>query len=201
MWVYSGLDFERDLRLTRTFEAFYRYGFALTGSLFGAWALSLQKDELERLGLEASIPPLMWVGYSFVLHAAAAGLIVPEAGFFPADILNDRVVFEATGLPVRLWTGVSGAIVAFFILDSLDVFDAEFQRRIEDANRQRAVMGERLRIARDLHDGIIQTLYAVGLSLEGLCSAEKTETNRLQTRSARSCAQSTGRSRMCASTS
>lgn len=167
-WARSGLDWEADLKLTRDFEALYRYGFALTGSLLGAWALSLQKEELERLELHASIPPLMWVGFSLVLHAAAAGLVVPEASFFPANLLNDRAVFEATGLPVRLLTGVSGAIVAFFILDSLDVFDAEFQRRLETANRLHAVMGERLRIARDLHDGIIQTLYAVGLSLEGL---------------------------------
>jgi len=167
-WAKNGLDWETDLRLTRTFEAFYRYGFALTGSLFGAWALSLQKAELERLELDASIPPLVWVGYSLLLHGAAAGLIVPEGSFFPASVLNDRLVFEWTGLPVRFLTGLSGAIVAFFILDSLDVFDAEFQRRLEAANRLQAVMGERLRIARDLHDGLIQTLYAVGLSLEGL---------------------------------
>lgn len=166
--VRTGLQWELDLRLTRHFEVLYRIGFAFTGSVAGAWALSLQREELERLELQASIPPLMWVGFSLLLHGIAAGLIVPEGSFFSSYFLTDRMVFEWTGLPVRLLTGASGAVVAFFILDSLDVFDDEFQRRIDAANRLQAVMDERLRIARDLHDGIIQTLYAVGLNLEGL---------------------------------
>src|SRR5690606_12708900 len=115
------------------FEIVYRYAFALVGSLVTAWALYLQRSELERLDLNASIPPLQWVGYSFVLHAIAAGLLVPEAPFFPANIINDRALFELTGIPARFFTGVSGAIVAVSMLVSLDVFDKEFERRLDAA--------------------------------------------------------------------
>src|SRR5690606_13598186 len=120
-------------------------------------------------------PPLRWVGASFLIHALAAGLIVPEAGFFPANIINDRMFFEVTAVPARLFTGVSGAIVAVSMLLSLEVFDVEFARRIDAARQLHTLMHERTRIARDLHDGIIQTLYGVGLALEGLSLSERTE--------------------------
>lgn len=157
-----------DLTSLLPFEIAYRYGFAFTGSLLAAWALSLQREELRRLNLESAIRPTLWVAYSFVLHAFAAGLLVPEAGFFPASVVNDREFFALTGIPVRLFTGISGAITGIFILINMDVFDVEFNRRIEEARRLRAVVEERTRIARDLHDGIIQTLYALGLAMEGV---------------------------------
>jgi len=164
----GSVDPVHDLTSLRPFEIAYRYGFAFTGSLVSAWALSLQREELRRLKLESAIRPTMWVAYSLVLHAFAAGLLVPEAGFFPANVLNDRAFFAFTGIPVRLFTGISGAITGVFILINMDVFDVEFNRRIEEAKRLRAVVEERTRIARDLHDGIIQTLYALGLALEGV---------------------------------
>lgn len=171
-YVWASLRGESSFRMSEDthlyFEIAYRYAFAFIGSLVAAWALAMQRDELEHLGLKSSIRPLQWVGYSFVLHAIAAGLIVPEAPFFPANIINDQLLFEATAIPVRLFTGISGAIVAVFLLVSLEVFDAELARRLDEARQLYTVMRERTRIARDLHDGIIQTLYAVGLNLEGV---------------------------------
>ncbi len=40
------------------------------------------------------------------------------------------------------------------------------QARVQEQQNQMAVLGERNRIARDLHDGIVQYVYALGLSLE-----------------------------------
>lgn len=162
------VDPVHDLESLLPFEIAYRYGFAFTGSLVAAWALAQQREELLRLNLEPAIRPTLWVAYSLVLHAFAAGLLVPEAGFFPANVVNDRAFFALTGIPVRLFTGISGAITGVFIVINLDVFDLEFNRRVEEANRLRAVVEERTRIARDLHDGIIQTLYALGLAMEGV---------------------------------
>lgn len=164
----GSVDPVHDLTSLRPFEIAYRYGFAFTGSIVSAWALSMQRDELRELKLESAVRPTLWVAYSFALHAFAAGLLVPEGGFFPANVLNDRAFFALTGIPVRLFTGISGAITAVFLLINLEVFDVEFNRRIEEARRLRAVVEERTRIARDLHDGIIQTLYALGLAMEGV---------------------------------
>lgn len=150
------------------FEVAYRYGFALTGSFISAWALYNQQRQLRRLNLEVSVPPLRWVGIAIAAHGVAAALSVPEVGFFPASLINDDAFFVWTGLPARLFTGLSGAIIAIFMVVVLDVFDLEIHRRVEGSRRMQAVVDERLRIARDLHDGIIQTLYALGLGLEGV---------------------------------
>lgn len=164
--IFGVVDPARDLETVRPFEIAYRYCFALTGSLLSAWGLMRQKDELERLDLRESVQPLKWVGYALVLHGVAAGLFGPEADFFPANMINASALFSTTGIPARVWTGVSGMIVAIFMVISLDVFDVELGRRLETNRRVQAVLEERLNIARDLHDGIIQTLYALGLHLE-----------------------------------
>lgn len=167
--LFTGaIDPVRDPEAFRPYEVIYLYGFALTGSLIAAWALHLQQAELRSLGLASSVPHLRWVGFSMILHAFAVGATVPELGIFPANVFNDEGFLAVTGIPARILTGISGAVMAVFIMISLEVFDNEFQRRIDEAQRVRAVLGERVRIARDLHDGIIQTLYALGLSLEGV---------------------------------
>src|SRR5690606_24409016 len=71
-----------------------------------------------------------------------------------------------TGLPIELWRGLAGLAITLFFTRMLEVFDIEQARRIEQAERVEAVLEERDRIARELHDGIIQRLYAVGLNLE-----------------------------------
>ena len=75
-------------------------------------------------------------------------------------------MFRWTGLPIELWRGLSGLAITLFFTRMLEVFDIEQARRIEQAERVEAVLEERDRIARELHDGIIQRLYAVGLNLE-----------------------------------
>jgi signal transduction histidine kinase len=52
-------------------------------------------------------------------------------------------------------------MVAF--IHALDVFDVETARRIEEMEQQQILSVERDRIARDLHDGVIQKVYTAGL--------------------------------------
>lgn len=183
--VFGRLDPTGGPQAFVAFEIAYRYGFAFTGSIVSARALFSQREELRRLELDSPAHPLHWAGYAFILHGVASGLIVPEAAFFPANLLNNHVLFAVTGLPVRLFTGLSGAIVAALILVNLEVFDEELHRRIEEHRRVRAVLEERMRIARDLHDGIIQSLYALGLNLEGILFAldDAAEATRAEIRS------------------
>ena len=70
--------------------------------------------------------------------------------------VDGRVVRDSHGIPVRM-TGTN--------------YDITERQRMEDTLRQRehalrAAVEERERISHDLHDGILQSLFAVGLALE-----------------------------------
>lgn len=147
-------------------DAWARYLLAFPGALMTCYGLSRQADEFRRMGTPRLLNMLRMSVLSFALFAVAGGLMVPHAEFFPARYINTGAVFRWTGLPIELWRGLSGLAITLFFTRMLEVFDIEQARRIEQAERVEAVLEERDRIARELHDGIIQRLYAVGLNLE-----------------------------------
>jgi signal transduction histidine kinase len=102
----------------------------------------------------------------------------PESSGFPP---NHPPMRSLLGVPIR----VGGTIVGNFYLtekadavefgeddqELVEMFAGHAGIAIQNARLHRevqslAVVGERLRISRDLHDGIIQSIYAVSLSLE-----------------------------------
>ena len=56
--------------------------------------------------------------------------------------------------------------MAVAVIRSLELFERETDRALADARRRELLLRERERIGRDLHDGIIQSIYAAGLHLE-----------------------------------
>lgn len=143
-----------------------RYLLAFFGALITCYALLLQAEELRERNMEALLPHLRVGVFSFALYAVAGGLMVPASPFFPANVLNSDVFFQLTGLPIQIPRAIAGLFMAYSIVRILEIFDIESARRLEEAERTRAIWQERDRIARELHDGIIQSLYAVGLNLE-----------------------------------
>jgi signal transduction histidine kinase len=94
------------------------------------------------------------------------------------------------GVPVRAGTAVFGNL---YMTDKPGGFDADdvtivealaliagsavSTARLRERLKATAIVEDRDRIARDLHDSIIQDLFAVGLSLQGLSSRLKVESN------------------------
>jgi signal transduction histidine kinase len=60
--------------------------------------------------------------------------------------------------------------MAIGVVRSLELFEHETDRRLADLRRRELLATERDRIGRDLHDGIIQSIYAAGLQLEAVAS-------------------------------
>ena len=60
----------------------------------------------------------------------------------------------------------AGLLIAVAIIVALDLFEQETDRALAAARRRELLARERERIGRDLHDGIIQSIYAAGLHLD-----------------------------------
>jgi signal transduction histidine kinase len=103
---------------------------------------------------------------AFVVYAVLAGIVPLPAPFPPASIINGRTVFETLGVPIEVFRSVTGLAMAVAVIRSLELFDQETDRALAEARRRELLLRERERIGRDLHDGIIQSIYAAGLHLE-----------------------------------
>ena len=103
---------------------------------------------------------------AFVIYAVIAGLVPLPAPFPPASILNAQTVIDTIGVPIEVIRSLTGLAIAVAMIRSLELFEHETDRALADARRRELLLRERERIGRDLHDGIIQSIYAAGLHLE-----------------------------------
>ena len=145
-----------------------RYGLALPGGLIGARGLHRQTHrtiEPERLPLVRHHLRVTWFALGF--FALFGGLIGPVAPFFPANWLNQDALLHIAGVPISLLRGLCGAAITYGVVRALGVVLTEIELWLESVERMQALSRERERIGRELHDGIIQSIYAAGLMLEG----------------------------------
>jgi signal transduction histidine kinase len=145
-----------------------RYGLALPGGLLGAWGLRRQAYrtiEPERLPLVK--PHMRVTGLALGFFALFGGLFVPAAAFFPANWLNQQALLEVTGIPISLLRGLCGIAITYGVVRALGAVLSDIELWLESVERVQALARERERIGRELHDGIIQSIYAAGLMLEG----------------------------------
>jgi signal transduction histidine kinase len=103
---------------------------------------------------------------AFAVFALLAGLVPLPAPFPPASVLNSQAWLEAFGIPIEVFRGAAGLVIALAVIRSLELFEQETDRLLAEARRRELLLRERERIGRDLHDGIIQSIYAAGLHLE-----------------------------------
>ena len=162
----AGLSVEGTLLMG---EIAARYGMALPGGMLGAWGLrreTYRTIEPDRF-LPLVKPPMRVTEVALGAFALVGGLIGPASAFFPASLLNEPAVLARTGIPVSAFRALVGCGMAFGVARALDVVLNEIEIWLEGVEQMQALVAERERIGRDLHDGIIQSIYASGLILEG----------------------------------
>ena len=147
-------------------EALARYLLALPGGAVAAFGLALQVRSVARLGVPRLATSLRLAAATFAAFAVLGGALAPPAPFPPASVVNATLVDAATGVPVPAWLSLCGLLMALFVVRSLEAFHVEMDRVVAAVEREQALAADRARISRELHDGLIQTLYATGLALE-----------------------------------
>ncbi len=155
-------------RVTVIGEIAARYGFVLPGGLLGAWALRHEMYRtIEPARWRLVKPPLRIGGLGLATFALFGGLIGPAGPFFPANLINEDLLLNSTGVPIALPRSLSGVAITLSMVQTLSAILNEIEMWLESVERMHALVDERERIGRELHDGIIQSIYASGLILEG----------------------------------
>ncbi len=141
-----------------------RYLLYLPGSMLaGIGFLRLWRDQ-KKAGLYDISRLMLGAGLAFIFEAFIVGLVVPAAPYGPSSYYNyDRTLINAftgekpgsqavfglnawldydsvlavTGLPIQIWRLISAAIVVYFIVRSLDVFEAIRKRQLAQLEMQR----------------------------------------------------------------
>lgn len=149
-------------------EALGRYFFVLPGAILSGLAfLKLEEELVGQILYEARLPARAGA-IAFLTYGLLSGLVVPAADFFPANIINAYYFHELLNLPVQIFRAITVLCLTYCIFRLLEYFAADYACRLEQAECQQLVLNERLQISRDLHDGILQSVYAVGLDCENI---------------------------------
>ncbi|MBI4790921.1 MAG: ATP-binding protein [Chloroflexi bacterium] len=168
----------------READALSRYMIGLPGALLAAWGLRRQAlQRIAPLNVPHVLRMLRVAGVALAFYAIFAGLVVPPVAFFPGNILNAQTFQATLGVPPSVFRSLIGLTLAIAMIRALDIFDLETQRFIEQIEQQQILKAERDRIARDLHDGVIQKVYTAGLLIDSArqhCASQDTVGVRLE---------------------
>jgi len=148
-----------------------RWLLAVPGALLAARGLLVSAGSVRSVARRGVVSGLRVAAGAFAIYAVVGGLIGQPAPFPTASFLDGAAVLEMIGIPIEVLRSATGAVIAIAIIAALDLFEQETDRALADARRRELLARERERIGRDLHDGIIQSIYAAGLHLEEASSA------------------------------
>jgi signal transduction histidine kinase len=147
-------------------EVWARYFLCIPGSLLASLGLFRQARQVRGLGLSRIANYLSGAAASFLVYAVVGGLMVPPAPVFLASTVNYALLDATVRVPAPVFRSLCGLVMAVSVVRSLEIFQAEDDRRLAEVEMARLLAEDRERIGRELHDGIIQRIYAAGLSLE-----------------------------------
>lgn len=145
-----------------------RYSLALTSSIIAAIALFLNADLIEKqknIKVANRYKQLAWV---ILFNGLFEGLLVKEADFFPANIINRELFKELFGIQVLFLKAIVGLLINYLLIKVIDTFRWEQEELLKKLEKHKIASEERRKLGLEIHDSIIQLLYAAGLKLEYL---------------------------------
>ncbi|MDF2840180.1 MAG: hypothetical protein K0Q99_952 [Clostridia bacterium] len=159
---------EISFRTNLDFDTLCRYFIGFPAAILTASALFYNAKAFETMKLRKTALKFRLLAASFISYGIFAGLLVNERDFFPANIINKQAFLELFGFPVELGRMLSAICITILFIVIIDIFRLENDIIMQNLMQERVASQERRRLGRDLHDGIIQDLFASGLQLENL---------------------------------
>jgi len=161
----------------RSANALARYFIGFPAGFLAAYGLRVHAiRRIKPLDVPVIFRTLRVAGISLGIYAILGGLIPPPVNFFPGNILNTSTFAQTVGIPPIIFRTLISLVIAGSVIRSLEIFDLETQRKIEELEQQQIINTEHERLARELHDGAIQKVYTAGLLVESAARLTPAET-------------------------
>lgn len=145
-----------------------RYTMALTSGIISAAALYLNAGMIEKTKSAAMAKRYRSLAWVFLIYGLLEGLLVKEDYFFPANIINRDHFFEYFRFPTLTIKAVVGLVINYLLIKVIDTFSWEQEERLRRLEKHRIASEERRKLGMEIHDSVIQGLYAAGLKVEYL---------------------------------
>ena len=174
LWAFN-VD---EVALAGTAEVLARNLLAFPGGVLTAIGLRRQSYQSLDSVLRARIrPALRLIEITMGIFGLLNLVMVPGVDVTVAD----RFGFHLIDSFVTGWVwAVVGAGITVGLVRSLTTIHHEIEDWVEGVERLQAMAEDRERIGRDLHDGIIQSIYAAGLLLESIVPVIRSDPDRAQ---------------------
>ncbi len=181
-------------------DVYTRYALAIPSAVLTVWGLILQRRRFIAMDMPRFGHDVVVAALAFGLYGGVGQLFASPTFIFPSAYLNSDTFMRWFGFPIQVFRALMAMIAAVSIIRSLRAFELEDHRRMEklrveqeyerkrmEATRAellhrtvKAQESERLRISRELHDEIGQTLTALALGLRALSENALANPERLQ---------------------
>jgi len=145
-----------------------RYILCFPGALLTGLGLLTYTSETEvgsHFRLTAS---LKTAGIAFMVYAFFAGLIVKDAPFFPASMLNYSLFRETLGVPVQVFRSVCAVVIAYNLIRVLEIFHFEMQRSLEYSEMRFRTVVNTAPITLFIEDGNHRIMFLEGNGFAGI---------------------------------
>jgi PAS domain S-box-containing protein len=109
-----------------------RYLLCAPGTLLTMFGLLMQGPQISKMGQPSVMRNLTSAALVFGFYGVAAGLVVKEAAFFPAEIINYRWFQELFGFPIQLVRAACAVTVTGNMLRVLSIFYWETQAALRE---------------------------------------------------------------------
>ncbi len=144
-------------------EVWTHYSIGLPATLLACVAMLVQRRAFLREGMPQFGGDLVGAALMLGWYAVLDHLVGPATPYFPWPVISKAAFLSTIGIPVELFrTGIIAAL-AFFIIRMMRVFEVEYARRLESANRARFAAQEEA--TRELQV-MFETCRILGTSLD-----------------------------------